>query len=78
MTSFRGPFLCLACDRFHGTIITSDAGLTCSAFPDGVPAEIVSNEADHRHPYPGDRGLRFKSDGSYTPQISRHDRLENP
>jgi hypothetical protein len=33
---------------------------SCSAFPDGIPAEILDSEADHRRPYPGDRGIRFE------------------
>ena len=33
---------------------------TCSAFPDGVPSEILANEFDHRKPFPGDNGIRFK------------------
>ena len=32
----------------------------CQAFPKGIPDEILFNRADHRKPYPGDRGIRFE------------------
>ena len=35
-------------------------GDTCEAFPGGIPAEILSNEHDHREPYPGDGGYRYE------------------
>jgi hypothetical protein len=33
----------------------------CDAFPDGdgIPSEIITNEADHREPFPGDHGIQF-------------------
>jgi hypothetical protein len=32
----------------------------CTAFPDGIPWEILDSVADHRHPFPGDQGIRFE------------------
>lgn len=50
------PPMCVRCTRFR----PGRAGLTCQAFPDGIPAEIVAGAFDHRLPHPDDGGLRFK------------------
>ena len=34
--------------------------LACDGYPKGIPDEILDNEADHRDPVNGDKGLRFK------------------
>jgi len=34
--------------------------LTCKAFPDGIPTEILTGGFDHTAPCPGDHGIRFK------------------
>jgi hypothetical protein len=36
--------------------------LTCTAFPEGIPDEIIKNEFDHREPHPGDRGIQWEPD----------------
>ncbi|HPE80109.1 MAG TPA: hypothetical protein PKZ35_08855 [Gammaproteobacteria bacterium] len=33
---------------------------TCLAFPDGIPVVILLGEFDHRRPYPGDHGFRYR------------------
>jgi hypothetical protein len=36
---------------------------TCAAFPSGIPAAIQGKErVDHRLPFKGDAGIRFKKD----------------
>lgn len=34
--------------------------LQCDAFPDRIPEQILTGEADHTVPYPGDHGIRFE------------------
>lgn len=42
---------------------TEELGVYCEAFPDGIPEDIYYNRHDHRKPYPGDRGVRWESEG---------------
>jgi hypothetical protein len=50
--------MCFECDR-------RTEGLTCEAYPDGIPQAITLGRADHRLKLPGDKGLRFRgNDGA--------------
>lgn len=48
---------CTDCMNFVGPL--PDGGESCFAFPEGIPAEILTGEVDHSKPYPGDQGVRF-------------------
>lgn len=50
---FNAAMQCNYCKWFYrGTV-------TCLAFPDGIPGEILDGAHDHRFPYRGDRGITF-------------------
>ncbi len=41
---------CTICKHYQGKKI-------CSAFPEGIPADILYNTVRHTTPYPGDHGI---------------------
>ena len=45
--------LCWSCKHYRENV-------TCSAFPKGIPAEILDSEFDHHNPIRGDHGIRFE------------------
>jgi hypothetical protein len=57
MTTGAAP-LCLCCRHFDRAAMVIDDGFRCTAFPRGIPDAILSSEADHRQPYPGEDVIR--------------------
>ena len=53
--SIGGAPLCSFCQRF----IRNQDTLVCSAYPEGIPEEIIESQVDHRDPVEGDHGLMF-------------------
>lgn len=50
--------LCLECAHFDRD--ARKPGMECSAFPGGIPDDIVFGDHDHREPYKGDHGIQFE------------------
>lgn len=50
--------MCVFCVFFRWG--SSDTGLTCEAYPDGIPTAILLGAADHRLPLWGDNGIQFE------------------
>jgi len=42
-------------------------GLRCTAYPDGIPTEIIESQVDHRLPFAGDNGIQFEQDPNVSP-----------
>ena len=50
--------ICLECKHYRG--ITPPNGLTCGAFPEGIPKAILVSQHDHHEPFAGDNGVLFE------------------
>ena len=44
---------CTSCKHYN-------KDLTCKAFPDGIPIEILDWKHDHRTPFEGDSGIQYE------------------
>ncbi len=58
MTTMSAP-MCVFC-RYYSRAATRSDRSACAAFPQRIPADIFEEYADHRLPYPGDKGIRFE------------------
>lgn len=48
------PTMCSMC------VYRNEDRVTCTAFPDGIPADILAGDVDHRQEVTGDNGIRFE------------------
>ena len=49
-----GACQCNKCLHVHET------GMTCDAFPDSIPMDILAGRIAHTTPYKGDQGIQFE------------------
>ena len=54
MKNEKAGFNCMLCKHL------SEDGISCTAFPDTIPQDILANVFDHRNPFPGDNGILFE------------------
>jgi len=53
--------ICKDCEYLHSD---NDQGLTCDAFPSGIPMKVVTGDDKHESPLPGQKNnIVFKRDG---------------
>lgn len=50
--------LCVSCKRLRDY---DHDRISCDAFPEGIPDEIIFNEVSHKNPVDGDNGLRYSN-----------------
>lgn len=56
--------ICTKCVHFGAYDTEENSALvTCEAFPNGIPDEILRVGYDHRQPFEGDGGIQFTPDG---------------
>lgn len=63
MTTLQGPPICFGCEHLERDTIDTTNGRVrarCTAYPNGIPAAIISDGEDHREPRDGDNGITFE------------------
>ena len=54
MKNWNAGFSCSKCKHLDKN------GVSCAAFPDVIPEDIIAGVFDHRKPFPGDHGILFE------------------
>jgi hypothetical protein len=48
--------ICVFCSHWHRVNLN---GMTCEAYPEGIPKDIILNRQDHRQHLPDDQNIKF-------------------
>ena len=51
------PPQCLKCKQYN---VFKYIGVSCKAFPNGIPEQILSGKHDHTKPFKDDNGILFE------------------
>ena len=54
MKNWLSGFSCSKCVHLN------EDNVSCDAFPDVIPQDIIAGVFDHRKPFPGDHGILFE------------------
>lgn len=65
------PPICVNCIRLRPAMY-GKWGLFCSAFPNGIPDDIIASRVDHRKPVDGDHGLQFLAKSAAAAEDAEH------
>lgn len=49
--------LCMDCKHYNRY---EEENLSCAAFPEGIPDDIIDGKFEHTKPYEGDKGIMFE------------------
>jgi len=52
---------CFRCKNVTPKIPAKGDGLTCKAFPNGIPEKLFSDAVPHTKPFPNDNGIMFEA-----------------
>jgi hypothetical protein len=58
------PIQCATCRHY---LALRDPPMRCTAFPEGIPAEIATGHFDHSEAHPNDKGIRYESVTTHAP-----------
>ena len=63
---------CRSCKHLH------DESMTCDAYPDDIPDEILLNKHWHTKPFPGDHGILYEPLDADDETASQHEPPVHP
>ena len=56
----KNPPICFTCRFYDLWNFDPENPFKCKAYPDGIPKEIITSQADHRKEYWNDQGIQYE------------------